>query len=115
MVASGARAANKTSYHRVLRRECHGLDSLDGRLCPATSRTRLDRGSHCRYRVVASLARPGGNVTGQSLQKVDLASKRLELLREIVPHLRRLAILFNADFSQPVAEAEGVKATAHRL
>jgi putative ABC transport system substrate-binding protein len=36
-------------------------------------------------------------------------------LREVVPHLRQLAILFNADFSQPVTEAKGVKATAHTL
>jgi putative ABC transport system substrate-binding protein len=63
--------------------------------------------------LVASLARPGGNITGQSVQSVDLASKRLELLREIVPHLRQLAILFDADFSQSVAEAEGAKAAAH--
>ena len=63
--------------------------------------------------LVASLARPGGNVTGQSVQSIDVAGKRLELLREIVLDLRRLAILFNADFSQSVAEAEGVKAAAH--
>jgi len=62
--------------------------------------------------LVASLARPGGNVTGQSVQSVDLASKRLEFFREMIPHLRRLAILFNADFSQSVAEAHDVKATA---
>ncbi|MGB6750858.1 MAG: ABC transporter substrate-binding protein, partial [Xanthobacteraceae bacterium] len=43
--------------------------------------------------LVASLARPGGNVTGLSLQDSDVAGKRLELLREIVPSLRRLAIL----------------------
>jgi putative ABC transport system substrate-binding protein len=43
--------------------------------------------------MVASLARPGGNVTGLSLQASDLASKRLGLLREVVPHLRRLAIM----------------------
>jgi len=43
--------------------------------------------------LVASLARPGGNVTGLSSQTSDLASKRLELLREVVPGLRRLAIL----------------------
>src|SRR5262249_9608036 len=41
---------------------------------------------------VASLARPGGNVTGLSIQQTDTASKRLELLREIVPGLRPLAI-----------------------
>src|SRR5262247_3725183 len=45
--------------------------------------------------LVASLARPGGNVTGLSMQQTDLAAKRLELLREVVPGLRRLAILGN--------------------
>jgi putative ABC transport system substrate-binding protein len=45
---------------------------------------------------VASLARPGGNITGLSLQQRDLAGKRLELLREVVPALRRLAIMANA-------------------
>src|SRR5262249_3977109 len=42
--------------------------------------------------VVASLARPGGNVTGLSTQSTDIAGKRLELLREVLPRLRRLAI-----------------------
>jgi len=45
--------------------------------------------------LVASLARPGGNVTGLSNQISDTSPKRLELLREVVPGLRRLAILFN--------------------
>jgi putative ABC transport system substrate-binding protein len=45
--------------------------------------------------LVASLARPGGNVTGLSIQQPDVAAKRLELLREVVPGLRRLAILAN--------------------
>ncbi|MFL5089376.1 MAG: ABC transporter substrate-binding protein, partial [Xanthobacteraceae bacterium] len=47
----------------------------------------------------ASLARPGGNATGHSSQGRDLAAKRLEHLREVVPSLRRLAFLANA--SQP--------------
>jgi putative ABC transport system substrate-binding protein len=45
--------------------------------------------------LVASLARPGGNVTGLSIQSPDLAGKRIELLREVVPNIRRLAILGN--------------------
>jgi putative tryptophan/tyrosine transport system substrate-binding protein len=45
--------------------------------------------------LVASLARPGGNITGLSLQQADLAGKRTELLREVVPGLHRLAILAN--------------------
>ena len=50
--------------------------------------------------LVASLARPGGNVTGLSIQSVDVVSKRVELLRDVVPNLRRLAVL--ADESNPV-------------
>src|SRR5947199_8338674 len=49
--------------------------------------------------LVASLARPGGNVTGLSLQQTDTAEKRLALLREIIPGLRRLAIIANPDNS----------------
>src|SRR5262245_26901310 len=47
--------------------------------------------------LVESLARPGGNVTGLSMQQTELAGKRLELLREVVPGLRRLAIMANVD------------------
>jgi putative tryptophan/tyrosine transport system substrate-binding protein len=47
--------------------------------------------------IVASLARPGGNVTGLSSQTPDVAGKRLELLRQIVPGLHRLAVLADTD------------------
>ena len=47
--------------------------------------------------IVASLARPGGNVTGLSSQMPDVAGKRIELLREIVPGLNRLAVLADTD------------------
>jgi putative tryptophan/tyrosine transport system substrate-binding protein len=47
--------------------------------------------------IVASLARPGGNVTGLSLLDADLDGKRIELLKEAVPHLSRLAILWSAN------------------
>jgi putative tryptophan/tyrosine transport system substrate-binding protein len=46
--------------------------------------------------LVASLARPGGNVTGMSLMVPDLGGKRLELLREILPRLARVAVLWNS-------------------
>src|SRR5262245_47677273 len=45
--------------------------------------------------LVASLARPGGNITGLSLQQTDVAGKRLDLLREVIPRIRRLAIMAN--------------------
>jgi len=50
-----------------------------------------------RSGLVASLAHPGGNLTGLSAQNVDLTGKRFELLREIVPGLRRLAVLYNGN------------------
>jgi len=65
--------------------------------------------------LVASLARPGGNVTGLSVQQADIAGKRLELLREAVPPLRRLAILVDVGFAQGVLEMGEVKATARTL
>jgi putative ABC transport system substrate-binding protein len=65
--------------------------------------------------LVASLARPGGNVTGLSLQFTDVAGKRLELLREIVPGLRRLAIMANVGYPGAVLEAAEVQATARTV
>jgi putative tryptophan/tyrosine transport system substrate-binding protein len=58
--------------------------------------------------VVESLARPGGNATGLSIQQTDTASKRIELLREVVPTLRRLAIMANSDNSSTVLELRPV-------
>jgi putative tryptophan/tyrosine transport system substrate-binding protein len=60
--------------------------------------------------VVASLARPGSNVTGLSSQTNDTAGKRIELLREVVPGLRRLAILGNIGFPAVVLEMDEVAA-----
>src|SRR5438067_189034 len=54
--------------------------------------------------VVASLARPGGNITGLSIQQTDLASKRLEMLRDIGPGLRTVAILANITSPNSVLE-----------
>ena len=65
--------------------------------------------------LVSSLARPGGNVTGISIQQPELIGKRLELLREVIPQLRRLAIMANANYAPPMLEAERVRATAHAL
>src|SRR5262245_17442503 len=65
--------------------------------------------------LVASLAKPGGNVTGLSLQATNLAGKRLELLREVIPQLRRLGILFNVGNAQPVLEMGETQAAARML
>jgi len=65
--------------------------------------------------LVASLARPGGNVTGLSIQQTDVAAKRLELLREIVPGLRRLAILGNVSGPAVVLDMREAEAAARTL
>jgi putative tryptophan/tyrosine transport system substrate-binding protein len=65
--------------------------------------------------LVTSLARPGGNVTGLSLQATDLAGKRLELLREVVPDLRRLAVMANVSAPPAVLEMAEVQTTARAL
>jgi putative ABC transport system substrate-binding protein len=64
---------------------------------------------------IASLARPGGNATGLSIQTLDTAAKRLELLREVVPSLRRLAILARLDNPSNMVEAGEVEAAARPL
>jgi putative ABC transport system substrate-binding protein len=64
---------------------------------------------------VASLAKPGGNVTGLSLQYTELAGKRLELLREIMPGLRRLGVLANAGYADALLEMREVRALATTL
>ena len=65
--------------------------------------------------LVASLARPAGNVTGLSSQLRDTATKRLELLRDVVPNLRRLAIMANVDNASIVLEMRELQATVSAL
>jgi putative ABC transport system substrate-binding protein len=65
--------------------------------------------------LIASLARPGGNVTGISSQGSDAAGKRLELLREVVPGLRRFAVLANLASSFPALELSEIQAASRTL
>ena len=65
--------------------------------------------------LVGSLARPGGNVTGLSVQQHDIVGKRLELLREMVPKLQRLAILADVGYPAAVMEMDEVQAIARTL
>ena len=65
--------------------------------------------------LVSSLTRPGGNLTGLSVQNVDLTGKRFELLREIVPSLRRLAVLFNGNNPTSMTEIDIVRTVAGPL
>jgi ABC-type uncharacterized transport system substrate-binding protein len=65
--------------------------------------------------LVTSLARPGSNVTGLSLQQTEIASKRLEVLREAVPGLSRLAVLVNIGNPAAVLEMAEVRTAAREL
>ncbi|PYN80520.1 MAG: hypothetical protein DMD96_13450 [Candidatus Rokuibacteriota bacterium] len=63
--------------------------------------------------LVASMARPGGNVTGMSFMNAELSSKRLELLKEAVPRVARLAVILDPVTSQ--LELRATQAAARRL
>jgi putative ABC transport system substrate-binding protein len=65
--------------------------------------------------LVASLARPGGNATGLSSQTSDLATKRLELLREVAPALHRLAVIGNPGSASSLMQMREVQETSRTL
>jgi putative ABC transport system substrate-binding protein len=65
--------------------------------------------------LATSLARPGGNVTGLSNQSADIAGKQVELLREVAPGLRRLAVLANVSNPASALEVGGIQAAAKVL
>ena len=64
--------------------------------------------------MVNSLARPGGNVTGVSIQETELAGKRIGLLREILPGLRRIAVIANVGYPASVLEVTEVREVARK-
>ncbi len=72
-------------------------------------------GDPVRTGLVASLSRPGGNVTGLSNQQTDLGGSKLELLREVVPGLRRVAIMGNVDSPIVKLEMNSVEEAAAKL
>ena len=72
-------------------------------------------GDPVRTGLVTSLARPGGNVTGLSNQQTDLGGVKLDLMREVVPRLRRVAIMGNVDSPIVKLEMESVQAAATQL
>jgi putative ABC transport system substrate-binding protein len=72
-------------------------------------------GDPVRTGLVSSLSRPGGNVTGLSNLQTDLGGRRLSLLREIQPNVKRVAVLGNVDSPLIALEMEGVKEDGARL
>jgi putative ABC transport system substrate-binding protein len=65
--------------------------------------------------LVASLAQPGGNATGLSVQSTELAGKRLEILRELLPNLQRFALIADAGYPASVLEVAEVQAAAGKV
>ena len=65
--------------------------------------------------LVGNLSHPGGNITGLSIQQNDTTGKRLEFLREIVPSLRRLGIMFDGGYRGSVEESGQLQAMARKL
>jgi putative ABC transport system substrate-binding protein len=67
------------------------------------------------FGLVASLARPGGNITGLSTMSPELSTKRLELVKETVPNVSRVAVLWNPDYPDAVTNMRETKAAAPLL
>jgi putative ABC transport system substrate-binding protein len=65
--------------------------------------------------VVASIARPGGNITGQSFFDPEVRSKRIELLKELMPRLTQVAVLLSADNPASIPELQAIERTAQSL
>jgi putative ABC transport system substrate-binding protein len=65
--------------------------------------------------LVTSLAKPGANLTGLSIQQKDLSGKRIGMLRELLPNLRGLAIMGNVANPSTVLDMAEARTTAHRL
>jgi len=65
--------------------------------------------------LVASLARPGGNITGLSLMSPEIAAKRLELLKDVVPELARVAVIWNAANPYPAFVFKETQRAASQL
>jgi putative ABC transport system substrate-binding protein len=65
--------------------------------------------------IVPDMARPGGNITGLSLLSTDLAAKRLELLKEALPRIERVAILYDPDEVATVPELQETERAAAKL
>ena len=65
--------------------------------------------------LAVSLSRPGGNLTGLSIQPVELSSKRLELLREVIPSVRRLTALVNIHYAGLKHEVAGIRTASERM
>jgi putative ABC transport system substrate-binding protein len=65
--------------------------------------------------LVANLARPGGNITGLSMMLAELSAKRLQLLKEAIPRVARVAVLWNPDTPSHTKAVEDLKAAAPSL
>jgi putative tryptophan/tyrosine transport system substrate-binding protein len=65
--------------------------------------------------IAATLAKPGGNVTGLTLDSTDVSGKRLQLLKELVPRMSRVAVLFNASDPGKTLELRSLREAAHTM
>jgi len=72
-------------------------------------------GDPVRAGLVPSLARPGGNITGNSVLGPDVGAKRLQILKEVIPTVSRVAFLWNPDNASNVLQFEELQRTAPRL
>ena len=96
---------------RRVKRSCHSRDAGGDRYSRAVCHQRRSG----QIGLVKSLARPGGNFTGSTFLSLDLAAKRVDLLKDIFPKLRRLAVLSNTDHPGERLEWNATQQAAQKL
>jgi ABC-type uncharacterized transport system substrate-binding protein len=72
-------------------------------------------GDAVKWGIVASLARPGGNITGDTFYVTELVAKRLELLKDAIPRVRRVAVLANPDNAAMGQSVQAMEIAAKEL
>jgi ABC-type uncharacterized transport system substrate-binding protein len=93
----------------------NGLAALEGKRVTQSIPIVMYANDPIGLGLVASLARPGGNVTGLSLLSVDISGKRLELLKELIPDLARVAVLRDPNFPPHALFWQETEAAARKL
>ena len=119
----GESAELLAAAHELVRRGADIIVTAEGGNTAKAAQMATDRipivfiggGDPVELGLVQSLARPGGNLTGIASLDVELAPKRLEIFRELVPHLKRVLLVYDATTAYAVAHLEAYRAAAGRL
>jgi len=115
-------AALRAAVERLIRERVKVLFAIGSSMARPARRVSADLpmvyltpGDPVRHGLAKSLARPGGNTTAMTFEHPELAGKRLEILKEMLPGLRRVLIIYDPRDSSPMQGAEAARRAARQL